>query len=70
MNGRWELTVTDPCEDGPVVTEHNSYDEMLTHIREVYDPTGRYADEGNGSMQTYLAGSGYEFDYRELPSTG
>ena len=39
---------------------------MLAHFRQVYDPTGRCADQGSGSMQNYLAESGYDFDYREL----
>jgi hypothetical protein len=65
---KWELTVTDPSCDEPVVSTHNDFDEMLSHIRRTYDPAGRYDDEGSGSMQNLLALEGYRFDYREIPS--
>ncbi|AOS94799.1 hypothetical protein AN480_27295 (plasmid) [Mycobacterium intracellulare subsp. chimaera] len=63
---KWKLTVSDPNVDEPVVTEHATYDELLSHIRATYDPSGYYADEGTGGMQNLLAGEGYEFDYREI----
>jgi hypothetical protein len=64
---KWELTAHDPCVDEPVVTEHDSYDDLIAHIRAVYDPSGYYDHEGSGSLQNNLAGEGYEFDYREIP---
>lgn len=62
----WELTTADPSAGGPVVTRHATYDEVIDHIRATYDPGGYYADKGSGSLQNYLRGEGYEFDYREL----
>lgn len=63
---QWELTVTDPNVDEPVITVHTTFDDMLLHIRATYDPSGYYEHEGSGSMQNLLDGEGYEFDYREI----
>ena len=63
----WELTSVDPNVNGPVVTTHETYDDVLDHIRATYDPAGEYVDEGSGSLQNYLALEGYRFDYREVP---
>ncbi len=63
---QWELVVTDPNVDEPVVTAHSTFDEVLLHIRSTCDPSGYYADEGSGSLQNLLAGEGYEFDYRQI----
>lgn len=62
----WELETTDPHEGTRVVTRHATYDDLLSHIRATYDQQGRYADEGSGSMQNYLAMDGYQFDCREI----
>ena len=66
---QWELTTDDPNVDEPVITLHPTFDEVLDHIRATYDPSGYYADEGSGSLQNLLAGEGYEFNYRQIPTT-
>lgn len=66
MPGKWELTVNDPCKNEPAVTTHDTYDDALSHIRSEYDLDGYYADESAGSLQNYLSGEGYRFDFREL----
>lgn len=67
MASKWELTATDPNVDAPVVSVHDTYDELLSHIRRTYDPNGRFEDEGSGSIKNYLGYEGYRFDYCEIP---
>lgn len=64
---RYKLTVRDPNADADVETTHADFDAVLSHIRSTYDPGGRFADEGSGSMQNLLALEGYRFDYEEIP---
>ncbi len=66
---QWELTTHDVNLSENVVTLHPDHNHMLDHIRATYDPSGYYADEGSGSLQNLLSSEGYEFNYREVPST-
>ncbi len=66
---QWELTTNDVNLDELVITFHPTFDDVINHIRATYDPSGYYDGEGSGSLQNMLSGEGYEFNYRQIPST-